>query len=108
MNKRLRKKKRVGEFQELGFAVGAEVASSASPDDIDAFVDRLVAAVEARELCIGGGIGGDGALHGYVTRAGNGGATERDRADLASFLTREPLVVRHLVGPLCDAWSWSG
>jgi uncharacterized protein YggL (DUF469 family) len=55
VNKRLRKKKRVGEFKELGFELLGYLRPGISDGDIDAFVDRLIVVVEARKLGFGGG-----------------------------------------------------
>ncbi len=104
MNKRLRKKKRVGEFKELGFELLGDLRPSTSDDDIDAFVDRLIVVVEARKLGFGGAGGRDGKLEGFVTRMGRGSATEDDRIALTAFLAGEDAVVRHEVGVLRDAW----
>jgi len=104
MNKRLRKKKRVGEFKELGFELLGELRPGTSDDDVDAFVDRLIVAVEARRLGFGGGGGRDGKFEGFVTRMGRGSATEDDRTALAAFLAGDVDVVRHEVGALKDAW----
>lgn len=104
MNKRLRKKKRVGEFKDLGFEVLGELRPGTSDDDVDAFVDRLIVAVEARKLGFGGGGRRDGKFEGFVTRMGRGSATEDDRTALAAFLAGDVDVVRHEVGELKDAW----
>jgi uncharacterized protein YggL (DUF469 family) len=92
VKKRLRKKKHLGEFKELGF------------EEREAFVDRLIDIVEARSLAFGGGAGRDDKLDGFVTRAGRGSATEEDRAALAAFLDRAAEIARHEVGALRDAW----
>jgi uncharacterized protein YggL (DUF469 family) len=106
MNRRLRKKKRVGEFKELGFELLGDLRPGISDDDIDAFVDRLIVVVEARRLGFGGGGGRDGKLEGFVTRMGRGSAsaTEEDRVALAAFLKGDDAVVRHELGALSDAW----
>jgi len=104
MNKRLRKKKRVGEFKELGFELLGDLRPGISNDDTDAFVDRIIVVVEARNLGFGGGDGRDDKLDGFVTRMGHGSATEDDRAALAAFLEGDAAVVRHDVGALRDAW----
>jgi hypothetical protein len=64
MNKRLRKKKCVGEFKEFGFELFADLRSGISDDDIEAFVDRLIVVVEVRKLAFGGGGGRDGKFEG--------------------------------------------
>jgi uncharacterized protein YggL (DUF469 family) len=95
VKKRLRKKKLLGEFKELGF------------EALEAFVDRLIDIVGARSLAFGGGAGRDHKLDGFVTRAGRGRATEEDRAALAAFLAGDQESARHEVGALRDAWhSW--
>ncbi len=53
MTKRLRKKKRVGEFKERGFELLGYLRAGISNDDIDAFVDRPIVVVEARKLGFG-------------------------------------------------------
>jgi uncharacterized protein YggL (DUF469 family) len=105
MRRRLRKKKRVGEFMELGFAVTATLRSGLSHDDVDAFADRWIDAVELRRLAYGGACGGDGTLDGFVTLMGRGSATEADRRALMACLDADDAVVRHDVGALRDAWT---
>lgn len=104
MNKRLRKKKRVGEFKELGFELRGDLCPGLAGADLDAFVDRLIDVVEARKLAFGGGAGRDDKLDGFVTRMGRGSATEDDRAAIIAFLAGDAAVVRHEVGALRDAW----
>jgi uncharacterized protein YggL (DUF469 family) len=106
MNMRLRKKKRVGEFKELGFELVGDLRPGISDDEIDAFVDRLIVAVEPRKLGLGGGGGREGKFEGFVTRfgRGRGSATEDDRTPLAAFLAGDVDLVRHEVGALKDAW----
>ena len=102
MNRRLRKKKRVGEFKELGFELRGDLrpALAGAELELDAFVDRLIDVVEKRKLAFGG----SARLDGFVTRMGRGSATEDDRAALAAFLEGDAAVVRHEVGALRDAW----
>jgi uncharacterized protein YggL (DUF469 family) len=38
----------VGEFQELGFAVRADLRADLSDEELGVFIDRWIAAVEAR------------------------------------------------------------
>lgn len=104
MKKRLRKKKRLGEFKELGFEVRGDLRPGLSGDDLEAFVDRLIDVVEARALAFGGGARRDGKLDGFVTRDGRGSTTEDDRAALAAFLAGDQEIARHEVGVLRDAW----
>jgi len=103
MKKRLRKKKHIGEFQELGFEVDGDLRPGMERDDVGAFTDRFLAHIEARKLAFGGGIGG-GDFGGFVARFGRGTATNDDRASVAAFLASDPDVTRHVVGELRDAW----
>lgn len=107
MRKRLRKKKRVGEFRELCFELRAELRSGLDNTELAGFVDRLIDTVEARRLSFGGGAGRNQMLEGVVTRDGRGSTTEDDRAALAAFLEAEGIIVRHDVGALVDAWHGS-
>ena len=104
MNKRLRKKKRVGEFKEFGFELRADLRPGLVGVELDAFVDRLIGVVEARTLGFGGCAGRDDKLDGFVTHIGRESATEDDRAVLAAFLAGDDAVVRREIGALRDAW----
>lgn len=104
MRKRLRKKKRVGEFTELCFELRADLRDGLANAELGEFVDRLIDAVEARQLAFSGGAGRDHKLAGVVTREGRGSATEADRAALAAFLDHDASVVQHEIGKLQDAW----
>jgi uncharacterized protein YggL (DUF469 family) len=103
MRRRLRKKLRVGDFKELGFEIHATLSPDLDHGGYDAFLDRLIDAVEAHRLAFGG-YGRRGAFEGFVTQLGRGSTTEADREALATFLASDPAVVGHKVGPLVDAW----
>ncbi len=103
MKRRLRKKKRVGEFQELGCEVKATLREGLSDDEFRVFLDRWIDAVEARDLGFGGG-GNPADFAGFLARLGRGSVTEDDRAALSTFLQSDPAVVEHEMGELCDAW----
>jgi hypothetical protein len=103
MKKRLRKKKHLGEFREDGFAVRIVMKDALAAEAHNAFVEALVAAVEAHGLAFGGG-GIPPVFDGFVTRAAKGSASEADRAAMAAFLDAHEAVVAHEVGPLVDAW----
>ena len=104
MKRRLRKKKRLGEFTELAFEVRAQLRGELSRADVDAFLDRWLAAVEARRLAFGGAAP-NGAFAGLVGLMARGSATEDDRAALAAMLAGDPAVVEHEVLPLRNARS---
>ncbi len=103
MKRRLRKKQRVGEFKELGFKIFADLRDGLSQEDFDAFLDRLILAVEARQLAVGGG-GGREKVEFFVARAGRGSATHEDRAALTAFLACDLDVAQYQLGEFRDAW----
>lgn len=105
MNKRLRKKKHVGEFREDGFYIKAQLSflKNDSPE-CDKFVDDLIEFVESKNLYIGGGVGTETDV--FCTRY-KGSCTEDDRQTVSEYLKNHPLVIRFKVGPLVDAWYGS-
>lgn len=103
MRRRLRKKLRRGEFQELGFEVRADLRAELDAASHNALAERLIAFVEARDLTFGGGFG-PFAIDGFVARRSRASATDEDRAALERFLGSAPEVDRVVVGPLRDAF----
>lgn len=58
-SRRLRKKLRLGEFQELGFSVDVTFRRLLTSDALDVFLDALLLeAIEPRRLMYGGERGG--------------------------------------------------
>lgn len=104
MNRRQRKKKRIGEFQEMGFEVSYELSIRRRPSQIDAFLDSFVkSAIEANDLAVGGG--GHSEMSFFVTSAKRrGGASELQRAAVKAWLSSQDDVLTFQVGPLRDAW----
>lgn len=99
-SRRLRKKLRVGEFQELGFEVSFAFAKPHSPDEEDRFWDEFtLEAIEANGLMFGGNAQG-----GFVAACGRASATERHRAEVQAWLDARPEIVDAIVGHLIDAW----
>ena len=98
-SKRLRKKLRIDEFKEYGFAVSFRLSDSLSPkakDDLWAlFIAELI---EKRGLAFSGN------EEGYITKFGRGSATEEDREAVSAWLTERPGIDRVTIGPLEDAW----
>ena len=104
MNKRLRKKKHVGEFQELGFHVVYRAASGLSPEVREELLWAfLTGAIEANGLLAGGG-GGEPANFFVVSAARRGSATEEQRAAVRQWLAGETRIASSDVGALLDAW----
>jgi uncharacterized protein YggL (DUF469 family) len=103
MRKRLRKKRRFGEFQELEFPIAFRLKSSLRAVQVDEFIRELVAAAERRELVFLGS--GDVEWYGAVTRSGRGSPTEEDQQFLHDLLAADARVEAVNVGPLRDAWN---
>lgn len=99
-SRRLRKKLRVGEFQELGFEVRFELRAQLSDTELTAFWDDFILqAIEANGLAFGGG------TTGYVTRRGRGSATDAHRDAVLSWLSARGGEVSSVeIDPLTDAW----
>jgi uncharacterized protein YggL (DUF469 family) len=109
MKKRLRKKLRVGVFQELGFEVRYSLPVGLSSDEQGEFLDSFIErAIEANGLLVGG-CGGN-PVEGFVVAQGNrASATEEQREAVLEWLKSEPRALNPEVGPLVDAWhGWDG
>jgi hypothetical protein len=103
MNKRLRKKKRVGEFRELGFRVRFETPGL-SPEQVDALIDRwLDEAIESNGLACGGSCG-PVQWDGFVQMDHRGSATNEHREAVTSWLKSQSTIKNVEVSPLIDAW----
>ena len=104
MNRRLRKKKRVGEFRELGFPVRLCCAPGLTNSDRNALLDSFIEeAIESSGLQFGGGGAGD-TWEGFAAlNAPRGSASESHRQAVNAWLEQHPQVQEHTVGPLTDA-----
>jgi uncharacterized protein YggL (DUF469 family) len=103
MRKRLRKKRRLGEFRQFGFQVDFRLAESMPDDKLDEFWDRFVGGlIEGHRLSCGGGCGRAWSI--FVTPSGRRSATGEDRSVVESWLAHDPQVLDLSVGPLIDAW----
>lgn len=99
-SRRLRKKLRVGEFQEFGFNVKISLAAAMSRESEEAFIDDLlVAVIEPKVFGYAGWVRG-----GFIVPVDGGSATEQDREDIRKWLEARPEVDAVEVGPLVDAW----
>lgn len=99
-SRRLRKKLRMGEFQELGFEVEMKLATNVTPAEEDSFMDAFLSGIiEPRSLIFAGGINS-----GFVARGGRASATEDDRESVRRRLLSRPEVESVVIGPLIDAW----
>ncbi|MCO5975425.1 YggL family protein [Ideonella oryzae] len=98
-SRRLEKKLRIGEFQEVGFPVSIRLSPALSSKACDEFWDAFLT-----ELIVPRALAFCGHEEGFVMRFGSGSATEADRAAVRDWLQARPGVERAVVGPLEDAW----
>ncbi len=106
MRKRLRKKRRVGEFREDCFAIDFQFDANLSNSERDQMIDRFIAMLERHGLQFGGG--GIVQWSGVVEFQGRGTATQSDRNLVLDWLEQHPEIVAASAGPLRDAWfGWN-
>jgi uncharacterized protein YggL (DUF469 family) len=101
-SRRLRKKLRVDEFQELGFDLAWTFAEGTSNQAIDEFLDKLFAEViEPNGL----GFGGEGDLlwHGLICTQKLGKCTEEQRTLVENWF-KEQGIDSIKVSDLYDVW----
>jgi len=103
-NRRQRKKFRVGEFQEFGFCVSAQLVDGLDHDAKVAACDAFISeCIEGNRLTYGGAV--DDCLDGVVAPEGNrSSATEEHRQLVQSWLESRAEFVSVRVGQLVDAW----
>ena len=108
MRKRLRKKKRVGEFQELGFRAGFRFSADLSNEERNNIIDHFHEnAIDVNGLQFGGG-GLGPEWDGFVMLdKPRGSATEAHRKAVEDWFIQEDLVLEYYVGPLVDGWYGS-
>jgi uncharacterized protein YggL (DUF469 family) len=100
-SRRLRKKLRVGEFQEFGFDVKVVLANTMTDEQEMAFIDDLIVQViDPKALVFAGWVRG-----GFIAPF-KGTATDQDREDVRAWFKSRPEVTEVEVGELRDAW-WS-
>ncbi len=103
MKRRLRKKKRLGEFQELGFEVTFQPLRTLPESEREERIwEFLGKAIEANELMAGGGLNDPVSL--FVTSAKRRGtASEQQRSAVREWLAAQSWIESVEVGPLVDA-----
>jgi hypothetical protein len=106
VKKRLRKKRRLGEFREDCFELTFEMSAALSNDEIDVLTDTFIEMIESNGLQFSGG--GNNRWSGIVQGPYRGSATESDRQVVLDWLNQHPNVLNAHAGPLRDAWyGWS-
>lgn len=99
-SRRLRKKMRLQEFQEMGFEIRMKPKQSMDSTQQDAVFERFLTEVlEVRDLAYGGS---DSA--GYITRFSAGSVDEDDRLAVLQWLKAQPEYDEVMASPLSDAW----
>ena len=104
LNRRQRKKQRLGEFQEMGFSVSWGFRSVLDEQASDGFFDRFISMIESRGLCCAGGYSADGGDC-FIARLGRGTVTPEDHSAVVAWLQDAHPVVRVNAGALVDNWN---
>lgn len=103
MNRRQRRKHRIGEFQELGFDLQFTTPAAWTDDQELTFWHALIDEAERRGLSIGGNSGEPWEL--FITGADHASVTPDERQGLIDWLTARDGVAAVEAGPLEDAWT---
>jgi uncharacterized protein YggL (DUF469 family) len=105
MKKRLRKKKRIGEFQEFGFKAGFRFSDRLTTEARNHLLEKFIEeAIEKNGLQYGGG--GDGnEWNGFVALdKPRGSARERHRQAVENWFIQEAEVNEYYLTDMVDAW----
>ena len=102
MNKRLRKKKRVGEFQELGIEVSCTVILDSEDIEFEVWMDNFIEMIESLDLiCGGGGLPKNWSV---CVSKNKGSVSEEDRKSISKWLTDNKYVKDFEISDLFDVW----
>ena len=103
MNKRLRKKRHLGEFKEFGFSISLKLRPDLAESELDVYFNDFLDTVERLNLAVGGG--GQYDLDFFCTRLkGRTPITLEDRDALEKWLAQDSRLVSFQLGDLEDAW----
>lgn len=106
LNRRQRKKLRLGEFQELIFEVRARFHAPLDEPAYELFIDSFIEFLEVNRLCVGG-MGGRLPLletDGMIDVWGRGSTTEQHRQMVQTWLQARAEVTEAEAGELVDGW----
>jgi uncharacterized protein YggL (DUF469 family) len=105
MKKRVRKKKRLGEFQEFGFKTGFCFSDQLSVESRNNLLNRFIEiAIEKNGLQFGGG-GGGNEWHGFVTLDNSRGSTlVKHRQAVEIWFILESEISEYYLTDMIDAW----
>lgn len=104
LKRRLRKKNRVGEFQEFGFQVEVKFKLNLSESVSNKFYSDFIALIEENKLVFGGG-GSLESLQGFITgweKYRSPTASQREKIE--NWLKNRKEISNCEVGILVDAW----
>ncbi len=117
MNRRLRKKKHLGEFNYRGFEVVCEFFPLLSEGEVDDFLDDFIEFVEANDLGCGGSCSSS-RMEQFITkyvptrRKSNGKmhyknehCTDSDREKVKAWIESKVALKTIVVHPLVGAWN---
>ncbi|WP_044251700.1 50S ribosome-binding protein YggL [Rhodopirellula sp. SWK7] len=107
MRRRLRKKRRLGEFTEFCFEMSAKFTLGTTGAEADHLIDDFIDYIEASNLQFGGNHTTDG-IAGIVDRRGRPYVTDLDRAAVMDWLNSQRIVSMATSQELRNAWyGWS-
>ena len=106
LNRRQRKKLRVGEFQEFIFELDATFNSAMDAAAYEAFIDAFTGFADAKGLSVWG-MGGRLPIKqtgAWVQKSGRGSPAQTDRDALVTWLLERPDVASAVAGDFVDGW----
>ena len=106
MRKRIRKKKHLGEFRQVGFSVDCKLRPGLSAAEFDQFTDEfIINAVEAHGLVFGGGGSPDRGWSGVICRDDRyESTTEADKAAVQGWLQQRADIETFRLSGFWDVW----
>lgn len=101
--RRLRKKLRIGEFQELGLSIN--ICFNKETITFDSALDQWIEFIESKGWAFGGGGNENNReFSGFVCQPGLGTLFEQDRAAIQEWLEKQSWITEAVVHELHDAW----
>lgn len=100
-SRRLRKKLRTAEFQELGFEFEGPIKSDEA--DMDAVILEIIQQIEGKNWCVGMGCS-EGVVAGFISPDKRGTLTEADREAFSSWVASRPWNDGIEIRELRDCW----
>jgi uncharacterized protein YggL (DUF469 family) len=114
MNRRMRKKRRCGEYTELGFMVKAQFQGACDATTMNKFLDDFLSVVENGHMACGGFCNHEGrVMYMFVTsniKRGNSkslymSTTEEQRHSVLLWCKAQDILSDVMVSELCDGWD---